>query len=73
LVEHDHKLDEVWLEEQLLDSPDALTHIRLQSSESPVEAHVSLGTYHLFCYFLRAYFSVHLRLYFILYLGLVCL
>jgi hypothetical protein len=44
----DYELDEGWLEEQLLDSPD----VEIQSSESPVGAHVSPGTSHLLCYFL---------------------
>jgi hypothetical protein len=61
-VDCDYELDEGWLEEQLLDSP----HAEIQSSESPVGAHVSHGTFHIICYFLAAYFSVHLCLYFIL-------
>jgi hypothetical protein len=68
-VHHDHELDEGRLEELLLDSPDA----EIQSSESPVGAHVSPGTSHLLCYFLVACFSVHLHLYFVLKLGLVCI
>jgi hypothetical protein len=62
IADHDYELDEGWLEEQLLDNPDA----EIQSSGSPVGAHVSLGTSHLLCYFLVAYFSVHLCLYFVL-------
>jgi hypothetical protein len=65
---YDYELDESWLEEQLFDSPDA----EVQPSESSVEAHISPGTSHLLCYFLAAYFVVHLHLCFVLQLGLVC-
>jgi hypothetical protein len=53
MAEYDHELDEGWLEEQLLDSPD----VEVQSSESPMGAHVSRGTSHLLCYFLMTYFQ----------------
>jgi hypothetical protein len=68
-ADHDYELDEGWLEEQLLDSPDA----EIQSSESPVGAHVSPGTSHLLYYFLVISSLVYLYLYFVLQLGLACL
>jgi hypothetical protein len=69
VADHDYELDEGWLEEQLLDSPDA----EIQSSESPVGAHVSPGTSHLLYYFLVISSLVYLYLYFVLQLGLACL
>jgi hypothetical protein len=42
-TDHGYELDEGWLEEQLLDSPDA----EVQTSESPAEAPASSGTSHL--------------------------
>jgi hypothetical protein len=44
-ADYDYELDESWLEEQLLDSPET----EVQTSESPVEAHASPGTSHLLC------------------------
>jgi hypothetical protein len=52
VVDYDYELDESWLEEQLLDIPDAEVH----TSESPAEAHVSPGISHLLYYFLVAFF-----------------
>jgi hypothetical protein len=66
-TDYDYELDEGWMEEQLLDSPDA----EVQTSESPNEAPVSPGTSHLFCCLLATYFAVYLHLYFILQLGSV--
>jgi hypothetical protein len=68
-IDSDYDLDEGWLEEQLLDNPD----VEVQTSESPVKAHVSPDTSHLLYYFLVIFFLVYLRLYFVLQLGLVCL
>jgi hypothetical protein len=62
VTDYDYELDEGWLEEKLLDNTDT----EVQSSESLVGAHVSPNTSHLLCYFLAAYFSVHLHLYFVL-------
>jgi hypothetical protein len=61
-ADHDYELDEGWLEEQLLDSPD----VEVQTSESLVEAHVSPGTSHLFCCLLTTCFAVYLPLRFVL-------
>jgi hypothetical protein len=61
-ADHDYELDEGWLEEQLLDSPDT----EVQTSESPAEAPVSPGTSHLFCRLLATYFAVYLLFYFCL-------
>jgi hypothetical protein len=66
-ADHDYELDERWLEEQLLASPD----VEVQISESPVEAHVSPGTSHLFCYPLVTCFVVYLPLCFVLQPSLV--
>jgi hypothetical protein len=61
-TDHDYELDEGWLEEQLLDSPD----VEVQTSESPVEAHFFPGTSHLFCCLLTTCFAVYLLLCFVL-------
>jgi hypothetical protein len=42
-ADHGYELDEGWLKEQLLDSPDA----EVQTSENPAEAPASSGTSHL--------------------------
>jgi hypothetical protein len=68
-ADHDYELDEGWLEEQLLDSPDA----EVQTSESPAEAPVSPGTSHLFYHLLVICFAVYLPLCFVLQPSLVCL
>jgi hypothetical protein len=59
-ADHDYELDEGWLEEQLLDSPD----VEAQASEGPVDAHVSPGTSHLLYYFLMISTLVYLCLLF---------
>jgi hypothetical protein len=61
-ADHDYELDEDWLEEQLLDSPDA----EVQTSESPAEAPASPGTSHFFCCLLATCFAVYLPLLFCL-------
>jgi hypothetical protein len=66
-ADHDYELDEGWLEEQLLDSPDA----EVQTSESPAEAPVSPGTSHLFYHLLVTCFAVYLPLCFVLQPSLV--
>jgi hypothetical protein len=68
-VDHDYKLDEGWLEEQLLDNPD----VEARASEGPVEAHVSPGISHFLYYFLMISTLVYLCLYFVLQLSLACL
>jgi hypothetical protein len=66
-ADYNYELDEGWLEEQLLDSPD----VAVQTSESPAEAHVSPGTSHLLLYLLVTCFAAYLRICFVLQLGLV--
>jgi hypothetical protein len=68
-ADHDYELDEGWLEEQLLDSPDE----EVQTSESPAEAPISPGTSHLFYRLLVTCFAVYLPLCFVLQPSLVCL
>jgi hypothetical protein len=64
-ADYDYELDESWLEEQLLDSPEA----EVPTSESLAETHVSPSTSHFFCYLLATYFSMYLRLLFYLTAG----
>jgi hypothetical protein len=59
-VDYDYELDEGWLAEQLLDSPET----EVPASESLAEAHVSPGTSYFLCYLLVADFSMFLCLLF---------
>jgi hypothetical protein len=68
-ADYDYELDEGWLKEQLLDSPD----VEVQTSESPVEAPISPSTSHLFYRLLVICFAVYLPLCFVLQPSLVCL
>jgi hypothetical protein len=52
-ADDDYELDEGWLEEQLLDSPEA----KIPISESLTEACVSSGTSYFICYLLVAFLS----------------
>jgi hypothetical protein len=55
-VDYDYELDESWLEEQLLISPEA----EVPTSEGLAEVHVSPGTSYFLCHLLVAYFSMYL-------------
>jgi hypothetical protein len=68
-ADYDYELDEGWLEEQLLDNPNVEILVR----ESPAETHISSGTPRFLCYFIAAFFLLHLHLCFVLQLGPVCL
>jgi hypothetical protein len=59
-VNYDYELDESWLVEQLLDSPEA----EVPTSEGLAEAHVSPGTSYFLCHLLVPYFSMYLCLLF---------
>jgi hypothetical protein len=65
-TDYDYELEESWLGEKLLDSPDE----EVQASESPAEAHISHGTSHLLYYFLMTFLFITLTLLFCLADGL---
>jgi hypothetical protein len=64
-ADYNYESDESWLEEQLLDSPEA----EVLTSEGLVEAHVSPDISHFLYYLLVAYFSMYLHLLFYLIAG----
>jgi hypothetical protein len=55
-ADYDYELDESWLEEQLLDSPET----EVPTSEGLVEPHAPPGTSYFLCRLLVAYFSMYL-------------